>query len=279
MTGAMSDEIMDVEFDFNHALESTSLFVDGLLSFNVLVMCNDEPDIQVMELQYDSQVAPLLLQVLGDGYVQTIVNNRHEATRVRCPYFRVCTTDFNEDTIINFKLRSFYNKIGMSSMNPRCTKAVVIGLATLSHLESNISVPTCFCSTKIDLINLDLESEIDVSCMELCAQHHHPGGYNLADIAGLVLPYHVPHDVQHLILRYCSSPTADLIKQAMTRVRHEWDVQMYTMFLQREPRIPVHIASIYNACTVQKTAADATRPFLVPAALASENAYPSRRSS
>jgi hypothetical protein len=264
----------DSEFDFNHALDRVSLFVDSLMSFNVVIMSNDQPDIQVMELQYDSQLAILLQQELGEGYVQTIVNNNNDDTKVKCPFFRVCMTGPGNDAPVNFKLRSFLNRINMNTLNPRCLKAVVVGLATLHHMESAISVPSCFCTTMIDPIDLNLEEEIDMSCLESCAQHLYPVGSTLCDIAGLAMPCHLPPEIQTRILSYCSSPTADIIRDAVFRLRRRWDYALYTMFLQREPRIPVHIASIYNAATVQATAVAATRPFLVPAASGSGTASP-----
>jgi hypothetical protein len=267
------------DFDIEYAINSTEDFIDDLFSFNVVIISNQEPDIQVIELTYDAEVGPLLEQELGENYIQTIVNNMNPSTNKRCPFFRVCMRDFGDETPINFKLKSFYHKIGMSSMNPRCSKAVIIGLATLTSLDSAISMPSHFCSTMIDNIDLDLREEYDMSCLNLCAEHLHPPGSALSDIAGLRMPYHLPREVQHHILRYCSNPTADIIKGKIADIKRLWDERLFTMFRQREPRIPVHIASIYNAATVQQTAVDATRPFLAPVVAGSATACLARRSS
>lgn len=261
-----------------YALNYTEDFIDDLYSFNVVIVSNQEPDIQVIELTYDAEVWPLLQQELGPNYIQTIVNNMNTSTNKRCPFFRVCMKDFGDETPINFKLKSFYHKIGMSSLNPRCSKAVIIGLATLTSLDAAINMPSHFCSTIIDSIDLDLRDEFDMSCLNLCAEKLHPPGSTLYDIAGLTMPYHLPREVQHHILQYCSSPTADIIKGQIADIKRVWDEQLFTMFRQREPRIPAHIASTYNAATVQQTAVDATRPFLARVAVGNANACLARRS-
>jgi hypothetical protein len=267
------------DFDWDYALNATADFVDELMSFNVVIMSNQEPDIQIVELVYDAELGPLLDQELGSGYIQNIINNMNSTTNQRCPFFRICMKDFGDASPVNFKLKSFYHKIGMSSMNPRCSKAIVIGLATLSHLDSPINIPYHFCATMIDNIDLDLREEYDMSCLNLCAEKLHPPGSTLCDIAGLTIPCHLAPEIQQHILQYCSSPTADMIRDKMTDIKRSWDEKLFIMFQQREPRIPVHIASTYNAATVQNTAVVATRPFLAPVVPGSGTVYRVRRSS
>lgn len=255
---------MDPDFDYDFAVSQVGSFVDALFDFNVVLMQNSDPDIRVVSFRYESELGLFLERQLGAGFVQTIVNNLNPETKVGCPYFRVCMSGVNETASTNFKLKSFYNRIGMSTMDPRCNKAVIIGLSTLFSLESPISVPYSFCITRIDPIDLSFEPEIDMACMEVCAQGHHPAGSTLCDIAGLDLPVYLPPETHFNILKYLSSPCAELIKNAQADLCNTWDYYMLTMFQQREPRIPVHIASSYNAATVQQTVADAAKPYLVP---------------
>jgi len=253
--------------------------VDTLFSFNVIVFANNEPDIQVFELHHDYEVGPFLYDHLGDGYIQTIINNLDPDTRAFCPFFRVCMSDFGGTTSTNYKLKSFYNQIGMSTLDNRCSKAVVVGLSTLHHMESPLSVPYSFCTTKIDPIYLHYEQNLDLSCLQPCVSEQKPVGATLCDIAGLCLPCHIPDEVHFHILKYLTSPTADIIKNAKSHVGYCWNVNLYTMFYQREPRIPVHIASFYNAATVQRTADVAVRPILAPIATDQRSVNPSLRSS
>lgn len=265
---------MDIDFNFDAALANIQAFTDTLFSFNVLVLNNADPDIRVVELDYDCQIVPLLQSELGHSYVQTLVNNRNQDTCIRCPFFRVCMSGVGPMTPINYKLRAFFTKIGMPTLDARCHKAVVLGLATLHQLESAISVPYLFTTTKIDAIDLDLEPLLDMACLTPCCLQGKPVNTELCEIAGLCLPYHVPPDIHFKILQYCVSPTAMLIRDSVHMLRYAWDRVVYTMFLQREPRIPCHIASAYNAATVQGTIVNATRPFLAPLAKENVNASP-----
>lgn len=262
---------MDTDFDYEYAVSQVGNFVDTLFDYNVVIMQNSDPDIGVITFRYDYELGPFLERELGPGFVQTIVNNLNPETKIGCPFFRVCMSGVNEKVSTNFKLKAFYNRINMPTMDPRCSKAVVIGLATLYNLESPISVPYAFCTTKIDPIDLSLENEIDMACMEVCSIDHHPVGSTLCDIAGLDLPVYLPPEIHIHILKYLSSPCAEIIKDAKDDLCMTWDFYMLTMFQQREPRIPVHIASCYNAPTVQQTVADAARPYLAPTVVGNTN--------
>jgi hypothetical protein len=70
-----------------------------------------------------------------------------------------------------------------------------------------------------------------------------------------------------------------MIRDKMADIKRLWDEKLFIMFQQREPRIPAHIASTYNAATVQNTAVVATRPFLAPVVPGSGTVYRVRRSS
>jgi len=264
-----------MEMDF----ETFEFDAESLFSFNLVIMANDQPDIQVMEFNAEYEIGPYLDKELGSAYVQTIITNRNEETKGMCPYFRICMSGFSSKTSINFKLKAFLNRIGMEGISSHCEKAVVMGLATLHHLESPISVPYLFCTTKIDSIDLALEESLDLACMEVCAESKNPGASSLCDIAGVTLPYFLPWEVQSLILQFSASPTADMIKRERTHLCRSWDALLFTMFRQREPRIPVHIASFFNAATVQQTVADATRPFLVRLVERSMNVFLTTRNS
>lgn len=263
---------MEFDFDYDAAVASLSNFVDSLFSFNVLILSNVDPDIRVVELQYESQIVPLLQTELGTQYVQTLVNNLNAETKTRCPFFRVCMLGVSPLMSINYKLRAFYTKIGMPTLDARCHKAVVFGLATLQQMESAISIPFVFTSTKIDAIDLDLDPLLDMACLTPLCENGKPIHTELCEIAGLSLPVYIPQDVHFKILQFCISPTATLIRDAANNLRLNWDRTVYTMFLQREPRIPCHIASAYNAATVQGTIANATRPYLALPATENETA-------
>lgn len=246
---------MDCDFDMQLALDSVESFVDGLMDFNVVIMENNQPDIQVITCKYDVELFQLIDEHLGPTYTQTIVNNMNPETKIGCPYFRVCMLNFGNNSTINFKLQTFFKNIGMDSLNPRCKRALVVGLASLQTLNSPISVPTAFCSTRISPIDLAMEPELDMSCLKICNQQYYPEGTTLCDIAGMDLPCFLPCEVQFLILQFCSSPTCDLIRDEMCRLCHQWDLLLFPMFQQREPRIPAPIASFYDAPTVQSTVA------------------------
>lgn len=240
-------------------------FVDSLFNFNILYMANDQPDVSVLECEHDYQVPLLCDQLFGSGkmYQQLIVNNMCPETNGRCPFFRVMMTDFDPSTPINYKLQSFFNRIRMSSLSSRCSKAIVVGLSTLMQIDHALSIPFCFRTTEIE--PLIFSGEIDLACTKITSANAYPEGYTLADIAGLCLPIHLPVDVQNMILRYCREPTAQLIVDQMDLLRERWDAVLHPMFVQREPRIPAHLASFYNAATVTKAIRDATRPFLARA--------------
>lgn len=257
---------MDTEFELQACLQDIEEYVSSLSDYNVVIMSNDMPDIRVIDCKYNSELYPILERELGHGYIQTIVNNMNSETRYGCPYFRICMTELSEDVAINFKLQKFYKSINLGAMNPRCKKAVIVGMASMSMSDSPISIPSCFCSTMIFSLDLFHEPELDVSCLKPCAQRLHPENSTLCDIAGITLPCFLPRELQNHILSYCSSPCADMIRAEMYRLCQQWDNWMFPMFAQREPRIPVHIASFYGASGVQKTVEGATRSTLVNSA-------------
>lgn len=259
-------EDMDMDFDFRECMQDIEMYVSSLSDYNVILMSNDMPDIQVVDCKYNSELYTILQQELGHGYIQTIVNNLNSETQYGCPYFRICMTELSEEVPINFKLQKFYKSIGMGAMNSRCKKAVVVGMASMSMADSPIAVPSCFCSTKIFSLDLFKEPELDIACLKPCAQHLYPEDSTLCDIAGIRLPYYLPREIQNCILSYCSSSCADMIRTEMHRLCQQWDNWMFPMFVQREPRIPVHIASSYGAQGVQSTAEAAIRSTLVSSA-------------
>jgi hypothetical protein len=236
--------------------------IDELTAVNILLMENGDPDIRIIQASCDQEIHLLIQHHMGMDFVQTIVNNKDAATSPYCPFFRVIMEKFGNSQPINFKLASFYNRINMSSLNPRCKKAMIIGLMDLRCLDSVISVPSNFMTTTIDPLHFALD-EVDLACLSPCAKDLYPDGYDLCDIAGLSIPVHLPWEVQWNIISFLRSPTAQLIDEKMTELCHDWDVHVMPMFQQREPRIPANIAFSYNAATVQTAIAGATKPFLV----------------
>lgn len=247
--------------------------VNSFFNFKVLVLSNDEPDIQVFDVTYDTELKLLQDEMLGQDCVITIVNNLDEHTRSMCPYFRVSMTGFDASCAINFKLQNFYHKIGMSSMGAKCKKALVVGLHALNQLDSAVSVPLCFCTTTIEPMDFDdivRDTGIDMACMNTC--HQHSDEMNLCDIAGLSIPCHFPWDVQWKILTYLQSPCACLVEETIDSICTSWDAALHPMFQQREPRIPASIACFYNVLTVKQAIENATRCFLVPPVAIQKNA-------
>lgn len=257
---------VDMDFDFKGAMEDIEMFVSNLSDFNVIIMRNDLPDISVVDCKYNSDLYRILQEELGDVYIQTIVNNLNPETRYGCPYFRICTTSLSDEHATNFKLQKFYKSIGLGAMNSRCASAVVVGMASMSIEDSPIAIPSCFCSTKIFLLDLFKEPELDIACLTPCARHLHPENSTLCDIAGITLPYYLPREVQDNILSYCSSPTADLIRREILRLCQQWDDGLFVMFLQREPRIPAPIAYLFDAQDVQRTVKAVTNSSLAKGA-------------
>jgi hypothetical protein len=267
----MDDEHLDLaylddhleSFDLNHWTEHP----ESIFSITAIQVANDEPDIQVLEFGTDSEIAMYVANHYHSTCLQTIVKNQHVESSVMCPYFRIIMDGFQEDAPTNFKLHNLFQQAGIKSISTRCSKAMIIGLTTLAHMESPISVPHCFISTSIDPDTFLLEvEEIDMVCLKPCAQSLNPEATDLCDIAGMTIPYYVPENVQWLIISYLQHPVALMVEYTMDSICLTWDLFMTRMFMQREPRIPYHLASFYNATTVQRTIESATRPFLAMSA-------------
>lgn len=244
------------DFDFG-------MDVETLFNFNILIFENDQPDVRVVELHYDTELALFINNEIGPDAVQTIMSNQDQLTKARAPYFRIVASPPNEKYAKNFKFETFLNKIGQGQMiTPRTPKVIVIGLHALNALDSAISIPLAFCTTTLDEFAIDSLGTVDMSCIQPI------GGAktteDLVKISGMTMPCHLPDNVQWLILSYCESPTAAMIKDAMQAVCDKWDCALLPMFMQREPRIPPHIAFAHNVACVTSTIRLATRPFLAP---------------
>lgn len=245
---------MDFDFDMN---------VDELFNFNVLLMENAQPDIQVREMKHDMQLVQLIDTEIGYGAVQSIVQNNDLETKDQCPYFRIVATPPSSHLPKNFLFEAFLEKIGQGFMStPRVVKVLVIGLHALNNLESPITVPLAFCTTSVPDFAINVLGPIDMACLEPIGGRA-TSSESLKSIAGMSLPYHVPVEVQARILLFCQEPTAAIIKDAMNDICAQWDHALVPMFLQREPRIPAFIALRINAAYVEGTINAATKPFLV----------------
>lgn len=257
------DDETQGSFDFNHFTERP----DALFTFNVILVANNEPDIQILEFNCDTEVSIYIQENFKTEAIQTIVKNKHEESMAMCPYFRIVMDDYDDESAINFKLHTMFKRMGIQSISPRCSKAMIVGLTALNHLDSPLSVPYCFMTTTVDPSDfISADDEIDVACLKPCAQKLNPDATDLCDIAGMTIPYYLPENVQWHILSYCRHPTSSMITDKIEQLCFCWDVFLYPMFLQREPRIPFLLACYYNASTVQSAVVGATRPFLVPTA-------------
>jgi hypothetical protein len=236
---------------------------EQLFTINVLIFENADPDIRVVEVPDDVDLALFAAGEIGPGMVQTIVSNSDNETRHRCPYFRLVASPPSEALPINFKLQTFLNKIGQGQiMTPRCTKVIVVGLHALNNLESPISIPLAFCTTSIEPMDYGIDTVVDIACLQPVGGLKSDSSEALCEIAGLCLPVHLPEPCQWLILSYLEEPTATMIKDKIDEICTNYDAALLPMFQQRGTRLPPHIASYYNASTVQTTIRDATKSFL-----------------
>lgn len=257
-------------YEYLDVIGSEEQFVESLFNYNVLVLKNDYPDVRDVMISCDADLWRLVQEELGEACIQAIVENRNKETRVRCPFFRVFQSGVSASCSTNFKLQSFFQMIDAAMMNSRCTGAVVVGLSAMNAMESPISLPYCFTMTTFDPMDFtETVDEVDMCCLKPVGDElkKNRATTALCDIAGVELPYHVPWDVQTRILSYLRSPTADILTTAKVEIQTVYDFAMYTMFVQREPRIPAYLASYYHAATVASTTSDALKAFLVPAAL------------
>lgn len=251
-------------FDLNHFADRP----DVMFSFNTVYMDNQDPDVRVLEFHYDYELALYIQSNFTNQAMQSIIKNNNAETSGMCPFFRVVIDGFSQETPINFKLQTFFKKIGMDMMSPRCSRAMVVGLCTLTNLDSPISVPYCFTTTNVDPMDFMIDNEVDLACLNTCACSNslEPKPTSLCEISGTCIPYYVPPEVQFRILSFLSCPTASLINQEKHRLMGLWDKWLFPMFAQREPRIPCNIAFYYNASSVLSTTENATRPYLAPSA-------------
>jgi len=262
---------MDVDLSFLEAEDVSAFdfdrFIDNpqeLFSFNIVVIANDKPDIQVMSFQNDMELSMYISSTFGSDAVQAIIKNHEEESSKMCPYFRIIMDNCSSTSVMNFKLQTLLAKTKNSTIIPRCHRAMVIGLTALTQLDNPISIPYCFTTTDIKPLQFCLDDDFDLACLKPCNNLTNDSSITLCDIAGISFPRHVPWEVQWRILSFLRSPTAELIDAEMVRLTLQWDFFLFPMFQQREPRIPCHIASFFNANTVQQTTDDATRPYLAP---------------
>lgn len=255
----------DMSFDWDTVLQDTDKFVDSLMSYNILYFDNTEPDVRVIEVANDVEVNMVIQNTFSGEVFQTIVNNNDKETKDQCGYFRVFMENFGGTSTINFKLRTFFDRIGISAMNARCTKAVAMGLHALHMLNSPMLIPNSFCTTTIEPIEMWLGKELDMACLQTCGDKV-VNGATLCEIAGMDLPVFLPIEVQQRIIQFCRNPTAQLIVDEIEFQCLRWDMFVTPLFEQREPRIPPSIASLYRAATAQETIENAISYFLVPAA-------------
>lgn len=237
--------------------------VEELGAISIMVFDTAEPDVAVLSKTSDVDVVAEIGEQFGDAeYLQLIVINRDEETNQMCPYFRIITDTFTSSDRVNYHLQLFYKRIGMSSLNACCNKAMVVGLYDLVEMGRCISVPTKFAISSMDPEDMGLPKELDSVCLKPCASTLYKPGVTLYDIAGLSIPRWLPIEAQWNIVSFLRSPIAELVRGKMEDICYKWDLFLYTMFSQREPRIPAHIAYAYSVPTVLTTVGGATKSFL-----------------
>jgi hypothetical protein len=255
-------DIQDDSFDWDAPL-------DEIFGITVLVMDRKDPDISVRLLGSDDEVAAEIGKEFGnEDFLQLVVVNRDEGTRYICPYFRIIMNQFvaQSTSPVNKHLEAFYESIGMNTLSARTDKAMVVGACDLTSLSRTTSVPIQYSITKLPEVGMGMD--LDSDCLKVCARElYKQEDLTLCDISGLYIPYHIPLEAQWLVLSYLRSPTAELIEAKIGELCMAWDIFMWPMFVQREPRIPCTIAHCYGVPTVLTTISGATRSFLAPSAL------------
>lgn len=240
-----------------------SVDVEQLSAMTVVLLDRTAPDVSVMHKATDADIADEISYQFGKSeYIQLIVINHDEETKCMCPYFRIIMDSLTSEGRVNHHLRDFYSRIGMSTLNSNFNKAMVVGLYDLVEMGRCISVPSKFTSSTMQQGDIGLPYEIDSACLKPCAQKLYPDGITLYDIAGLSIPYFIPREAQWNIVSYLRNPIAEMVQEKMEGICYHWDLFLYSMFTQREPRIPAHIAYTYSAATVLTTIGGATRSFL-----------------
>lgn len=262
---------MDFDLDLDLSMEGSFDWdapIESIFGITVLVMDRTAPDVSVRMLDSDDGVAAEIEKEFGaDEYLQLVVINHDEETKFFCPYFRIIMDSFMAQTTspINFYLKAFYENIGMSTLNACVGKAMVVGLCDLTRMERTTSVPIQFAISKVQDIGLPID--MDSTCLKPCGKGlHKQNDLTLCDIAGLYIPYHIPLEAQWTILSYLRSPVAELIDDKIGELCLSWDIFLWPMFVQREPRIPCQLASLYGVASVQSMIRGATRSFLASTA-------------
>lgn len=244
-------------FDYEVSMEQLS-------SIRILVMDREQVDVAIVDAKDNVEVACLIESEFQDKeYLQLVVINHDHETREMCPYFRIIMDSFRSDQVVNLHLRDFYERIGMSTLNACCRKAVVVGMFDVFDIHASTSVPAGFSLGSFKCQDFGLVGELDAACLGKRATE-------ICDIPGLLVPYYVPLDIQWRILSYLKHPAAELVSKTMDEICCAWDTFLYPMFQQREPRIPTYIAYLYNVPTVLTTIGGATKSFLVSSASSPE---------
>lgn len=233
--------------------------IEELSKITVLVMDRDQPDVSVRTVGCEMDADEEIGKEFGHAeYLQLVMINNDPETRFMCPYFRVIMDTFKATENVNPHLKTFYERIGMSTLSANCKKAMILGMYDVANIGRVISIPTSLSMGCMPLADMGLVGDkLDSECLR-------PLKTVLYGVEGVCLPYHVPWEAQWRILSYLQNPVAEIVVEKIEELCHEWDVFLYPMFQQREPRIPAHVAYIYNVPTVLSTVAGATRSFLAP---------------
>lgn len=238
---------------------SFDMVIEELSKIAVLVMDRDQPDVSVRTIGSEMDADEEIGKEFGHAeYLQLVMINHDPETRLMCPYFRVIMDTFKATEKVNPHLKRFYERIGMSTLSANCRKAMVLGMYDVANIGRVISVPVGLTFGYMSVEDLGLVGDkIDSECLR-------PLKTVLYGVEGVCIPYHIPLEAQWNILSYLRHPVADIVVAKIEELCHRWDVFLYPMFQQREPRIPAHVAYIYNVPTVLSTVAGATKSFLVP---------------
>lgn len=256
------DQLFWDNFD-NKTIE---LFYNTLTSMFALFFNHDDPDLRVVEFYHEEFYRDFIRQMAErNPVVHLVVKNNSEGMAARCPYFRLTLSNYCTSKRRNHKLTSFLAKTGVTGISDMCDDVLVIGLSSDDMLGFIVDIPSCLRANEVE--DIDIGTELDMSCLRPCTLPYKKEGMTLADIPGMELGTWLPWEVQMRILSFCVEPTAQLIKNEMERIYDYWDDHLNEMYSQRFWREIPNSPYVISVPAVSDVIRAVARPYLAPVVL------------
>lgn len=190
------------------------LDTEGLFKFRGLYMCNDDPDLRVMEFSDAEDVYDNVVSLFGEDIKDvveiTTANKRNDASM--CDRFYFVLGGYKKASVPNYRLETFLHAIGEDGVDARCHRVMVLG-ATLEWMcRRFVSIPERYFYQSMEIGAVLADPDLTLDFNE-----------DVVGIQGMSLPCHLPEDVQWRILSYCRSPTAQLIHDYNEGLTRYWD--------------------------------------------------------